>query len=108
MRTEAYYKLDGQPLRGVSVFCALDAEGAASLDGLLAGRMVSYRDVHLPTAGALLDAGFELLPTFNRPHYTLRVATIQDEELSRLLHTLGPAERNPYYERARREGGNQP
>ena len=108
MRTETYYKLDGQPLRGVSVFCALDEGGPASLDGLLAGRMVSYREVHLPTAAALLDAGFELLPTFNRPHYTLRVATVEDHELARLLNTLGPAERNPYYGSTRRQGGNSP
>lgn len=89
-RTQTYYELDGQPLFGVSVFCALDERGAASLDGLLASRMVSYPIVHLPTAGALLDAGFELLPSFGRPHYTLRLATVDEPEIERLLDALGP------------------
>ena len=62
-RTQQRWALDGKPLTGVSVFCVLDSEGPASLDGLLAGRMRSYRVVHQAPVGKLLSAGFELLPT---------------------------------------------
>jgi hypothetical protein len=88
--------LDGQPLRGVSVFCALDDIGPASLDGLLA-RFWSYRTVHLPTAGKLRDAGFELLPFFARPHFTLRLITASEAELDCLVAAFGPEKGNRYH-----------
>ena len=46
-RTHDAYVLDGEPLWGISVYCALDDVGPASLDGLLR-RFASYRAVHLP------------------------------------------------------------
>jgi hypothetical protein len=64
LRTRRAYVLDGRPLLGVSVFCALDPGGPASLDGLLAGRLASYPVVHLPTVSTLGEAGFQLLPSF--------------------------------------------
>lgn len=96
LRTQDAFVLDGQPLLGVSVFCALDDLGPASLDALLR-RFGSYRVVHLPRAGQLLHAGFDLLPSFRRPHFTLRLETVDD--LPRLLDALGPAEPNPYHGR---------
>ena len=59
-RTHAAFSLDGQPLWGVSVACALDDIGSASLDGLLR-RFASYRAVHLPTVGQLTAAGFDVV-----------------------------------------------
>lgn len=56
-RTNAAYCLDGDPVRGVSVFAALDDVGPASLDALLAHRLVSYRLVHTPTAAMLIEVG---------------------------------------------------
>lgn len=96
-RTRRAYRLDGEPLWGVSVFCALDEIGPASLDGILSGRMATYGLVHTPTVGRLIEAGFDLLPTFGRPHYTVRFASDADDELARLLTALGPAEPNPYH-----------
>ena len=96
-RTHRAFSLDGEPLWGVSVFCALDEIGPASLNGILADRMATYRMVHTPTVSRLSEAGFELLPTFGRPHYTIRLATDEKDELSGLLEALGPAEANPYH-----------
>lgn len=96
-RTNRLYSLDGAPLWGVSVFAALDDVGPASLDKLLRERLVSYRLVHTPTVGAITGAGFELLPTFNRPHYTLLLPSDSELALGRLLGALGPAESNPYH-----------
>lgn len=99
-RTHDAYVLDGQPLWGVSVFCALDDVGTASIDTLLR-RFASYRVVHLPTVGQLLTARFDLLPSFRRPHFTVRLEDDDDGSLTRLLDALGPPEANPYHGRQR-------
>ncbi len=97
-RTHDAYVLDGQPLWGVSVFCALDDIGTASIDALLR-RFASYRVVHLPTVGQLAASGFDLLPSFRRPHFTVRLVDDGDRSLTRLLDALGPAGANPYHGR---------
>lgn len=101
-RTNAAYCLDGEPVWGVSVFAALDDVGPASIDGLLAHRVVSYRLVHTPTIGSLVDAGFELLPTFRRPHFTLLLSSDAEHDLRRLLNALGLPQVNPYHGSRRR------
>lgn len=95
-RTHDAFVLDGELIWGVSVFCALDDLGGASLDALL-HRFASYRVVHLPRVGQLRDAGFELVPTFGRPHFTVTMAG--PDEAPALLDALGKAEQNPYHER---------
>ena len=102
MRTNAAYCLDGEPVWGVSVFAALDDVGPASLDALLAHRLVSYRLVHMPTVGALVDAGFDLLPTFRRPHFTMLLSSDAELDLRRLLNALGSPQVNPYHGSRRR------
>jgi hypothetical protein len=94
-RTHDAFVLDGNPLWGISVFCALDDIGPASLDAVLR-RFASYRVVHLPRVGQL-RAGFDLLPTFKRPHFTVRLQS--PDEVPRLLSALGNAEPNPYHGR---------
>jgi hypothetical protein len=95
-RTHKAFQLDGVPIWGVSVFAAIDDIGPASLDGLLQ-RLWSYRVVHLPTVGQLADAGFPLLPTFARPHFTLRLTTADEIEIDRLVVALGPENPNRYH-----------
>src|SRR5262249_1110027 len=63
------WALDGRPLLGVSVFAA----AGIGLDDLLSRRFASFRTIYLPTAGQLGERGFELLPTGQRPHYTVRL-----------------------------------
>jgi hypothetical protein len=94
-RTARAYALDGVPALGISVFAALDDIGAASLDGILAGKLSTYRVVHLITAGDLQEAGFTLWPTFGRPHMTLLLKTVAD--VQPLLDLLGPARPNVHY-----------
>src|SRR5688572_9275394 len=60
------------PCGVLSVSCALDDVGTASIDTLLQ-RFASYRVVHLPTVGQLVAARFDLLPSFRRPHFTVRL-----------------------------------
>jgi hypothetical protein len=95
-RTHDAFVLDGTPLWGISVFCALDDIGPGSLDALLR-RFASYRVVHLPRVGQLQEEGFDLLPTFKRPHFTVTLG--KPDEVEWLLRALGNAELNPYHGR---------
>ena len=61
----------------------------------------SYRAVHLPRTDDLWHAGFPLLPSFGRPHFTIRLDGDDPAGLTRLLDALGPAEANRYQRRER-------
>ena len=98
VRTARAWTLDGEPLEGISVFCALDPTGDGSLDGVLS-TMRSYRLVHLRRAGDLRTNGYELLPTATRPHYTLLPAGGATLIPERLLAALGEAQPNPFHQR---------
>lgn len=94
-RTARAWSLDRQPLLGISVF----AELGTSLEDLLRRRFTSFRTVYLPTAGRLAESRFELLPTGQRPHFTIRLSRADDAELDRLLFALGATQPNPQYAR---------
>jgi hypothetical protein len=101
LRTNRAFVLDGLPVFGVSVFCAQDDVGPGSLEGLLQDRLSTYRWVHTPTVERLTEAGFLLLATFGRPHFTLLLDDVGDDRLARLEEALGPAVENPYHQRGR-------
>jgi hypothetical protein len=94
-RTARAWALDGRPLFGISVFAVLDMP----LDDLLRRRFTSFRAVHTPTVGRLAESQFELLPTGRRPHFTVRLHSVNDSELDRLLAALGAAQPNRQYAR---------
>lgn len=104
-RTTRSYLLDGSPLFGISVFSALEP---SDVDRLLSDRLVTYSNTHQPTVGQILEVGFGLLPSFEAPHYTVRLVDDGDAEIERLVHALGEAHRNPYYGSRRRQGGDRP
>jgi hypothetical protein len=92
-RTARAWSLDGQPLLGVSVFAILDVP----LEELLRQRFANFRAIYLPTAARLVGHGFELLPTGQRPHFTIRLRRASDAELDRLLAALGDLRPNSQY-----------
>ncbi len=92
-RTARAWSLDGEPLRGISVFAVL----GEPLEDLLRRRFATFRTIYLPTAGRLAEHRFELLPTGRRPHFTVRLRSGDDQELGRLLEALGAALPNPAY-----------
>ena len=51
------------------------------LDDLLRRRFSSFRTVYLPTAGRLAERQFELLPTGQGPHFTIRLQRADDSNL---------------------------
>lgn len=92
-RTGRAWSLDGQPLLGISVFAVLDEP----LDDLLRRRFATFRTIYLPTVGGLAGRGFVLLPTGQRPHFTVRLRRGDDQELGELLEALGAVQPNPAY-----------
>lgn len=87
------WSLDGKPLLGISVFAVL----GMPLEDLLRQRFANFRTVCLPTAAVLTGLGFELLPTGQRPHFTVRLRPADDPELDLLLDALGDLRPNPQY-----------
>jgi hypothetical protein len=92
-RTARAWTLDGVPLLGISVFAAFDRP----LETPLRERFATFRTVHVTTVVDLVGAGFDLLATPLRPHFTVRMRTADDDELQRLLAVLGPARDNVEY-----------
>jgi hypothetical protein len=91
-RTARRFCLDGQPLLGISVSVALDVP----LGELVSQTpLLRFEYVYTPTVAEL--RGFQLLPTFGRPHFTVRLVRGDDPELSELLASLGGLQANPGY-----------
>src|ERR1019366_1732896 len=86
-RTARAWKLDGQPLLGISGFSVL----GMPLEVLLRRRFARLHALCLRTAGQLGEHGFELLATGQRPHFTVRLHRAYERELEQLLAALGPA-----------------
>jgi hypothetical protein len=75
-----------------------------AVDGILSGKLATYRLVHLVARRTLVAAGFTILPTFHRPHMTVVLRSPEWIEL--LLVTLGPTQNIPHYgEMVRRRRG---
>jgi hypothetical protein len=53
-------------------------------------------------AGSVLDGGFELLPTFDAPHYSIVMGPYTEGEAQRLLKALGDVLAKPYCIRRQR------
>lgn len=75
-RTFALYALYGISVEGV-----LDT---TVLEACRGERLATYRRVRLSTFGRARDAGFALLATFDRPHFTLVLADLSELTLARL------------------------
>ena len=97
-RIHRAYVLEGASLYGLSVYCTLDELAGRRL----AHQLASYRLVRLSTVGRLRTAGFPLLPTFARPHFTVVLPSVEPADLDRLLACFDPASHNPGYGRFHR------
>lgn len=74
-RTFALYALYGISVEGV-----LDTTVQEACRG---ERLATYRRVRLSTFGRARDAGFALLATFDRPHFTLVLADLSERAHAR-------------------------
>lgn len=97
--TRDRYSLRGRPLVAVSVELADDAR---PLDAVLSGaRMRTRTRYAVASVGAVAEAGFQMLPTFAEPHWSIVLPAYTPSDAQALLTVLGPTRTNPYFERRR-------
>lgn len=93
--TRCRYSLGGEPLAAVSAEVTADGW---SLDAILAGPRMRTRSRYATAPVlTLLGAGFGLLATFARPHYSVVLPSYTDDTAQLLLDALGPVLPNPHY-----------
>lgn len=93
--TRGRYSWRGEPLVAVS---AEVTAGGWTLDAILAGRRMRTRSRYArASVSSLVVHGFELLPTFGAPHYSVRLPSYDEQSAQRLLELLGETNRNPFY-----------
>jgi hypothetical protein len=63
--------LDGAPVFGISVFVAEGDIGPKSERTILSRKLHSYPTIYRTTVHRVRTEGFEVLPTFVAPHYTV-------------------------------------
>ncbi len=95
-RLNRLYVLDGANVFGISVFVARDEIGPASERSILSSKLRNYPTVYRSTVSTLTDAGFELLPTFIAPHYTVLLPSL--DAADDLAAAFGNLVVNPYAE----------
>jgi hypothetical protein len=70
------------------------------LDRILAGpRLRTRRRFAAAPVRSIVESGFELLPTFAPPHYSILLPAYTEREAQRLLDVLGEISINPHYVR---------
>jgi hypothetical protein len=69
-------------------------------DGILSGRLSTYRLVHAVPTGDIAAAGFMVVPTFRWPHVTILMRSV--DQATTLLDVLGPAQVNDRYAETKR------
>jgi hypothetical protein len=101
-RVNRLFVLDGAEVWAISVFVAMDDVGIGSAKAILRTKLRSYAHVYMPTAGQLRQAGFELLATFARPHFSVLMPGL--ESAGQLFDALGELMINPYSDGAEQGG----
>lgn len=84
----------GEPFSAVSAEVTV---GEWTLESILSGPRLRTRSRYAAVSvQALADAGFESLPTFLAPHYSVTLETYTAERAERILEVLGDVLANPY------------
>lgn len=95
--TRRRYSAGGEPFVAVSAEVTV---GGWDVDSILSGsRLRTRRSYAAATVGEVLSAGFELLPTFSAPHYSVVVASYTEGQAERLIAVLGEIRPNPHHVR---------
>lgn len=85
--------LDLRGVLAISVEAVLDTAVAEACAN--SPRLSQYRQVRLSSFGRLRGAGFALLPTFARPHFSLVLPDLSELTLARLERCFDPPIPNP-------------
>jgi hypothetical protein len=95
--TRSRYSRAGEP------FVAISAEVTIAgwdVDSILKGpRLRSRRTYAIAPVHDVLEAGFDLLPTFNAPHYSVVLPSYTEAIAALLVEAFGEVKPNPHFER---------
>lgn len=93
--TRQRFERDGEPLLAVSAEMTSDDW---DLERILSGPRLRTRSRYASApALALVASGFELLPTFAAPHFSVVLGAYDEASAEHLLVVLGEVRRNPHY-----------
>lgn len=95
--TRSRYSLGGEPFVAISAEVTIAGWDVESI--LMGARLRSRRTYAIAPVGDLLVAGFELVPTFDAPHYSVTLPSYTEVTAARLVEVLGEAKPNPYFQR---------
>lgn len=100
-RLNRLYVLDGEDVFGVSVFVAQSEIGPTSERSILGSKLRSYPTIYRTTVGQLTTLGFQVLPTFTAPHFTVLMSGL--DRVDDLADAFGQLLPNPYAEGRKEE-----
>lgn len=92
------YSLGGEPFVAISAEVTIPGWDVESI--LRGPRLRSRRTYAIIGVRTLLDAGFELLPTFKAPHYSVRLPSYTEASARHLVDVFGAVRPNPFHERS--------
>jgi hypothetical protein len=95
-REQDRFSYRGRVMPSISVDAAV---GGWTVEAILRDRLWSRSSYATTTVGVLMDAGFELLPTFEVPHCDILLPAANRDEADTLVSLFGVAERNPFRRR---------
>ncbi len=93
--TRSRFSWRGEPIVAISAEVSI---AGWSVEMILAGPRLRTRSRYaLAPVSDLVAAGFNLLPTFAAPHYSVLLPSYDEGSARRLLEVLGEMRRNPFY-----------
>lgn len=95
--TRRRYSLNGAPLVAISAEVTIPGWDVESI--LSGSRLRTRRSYASTLAYDVIAKGFQLLPSFSAPHYSIVLGNYTDEEAQRLISVLGAVHPNPYHVR---------
>ncbi|MEE9415129.1 MAG: hypothetical protein V3V01_07585 [Acidimicrobiales bacterium] len=91
------YSFRGRALVAISAEVTLEGW---DIDAILSGpRLRTRRSYAVVVANEVVAAGFDLLPTFSAPNYSVVMANYTEDQAQRLISVLGEVVPNPYHVR---------
>ncbi len=95
--TSRRYSFSDEPLVAISAEVTI---GGWDVDSILSGpRLRTRRSFAAASVAAVVAGGFELLPSFLAPHYSVVFGSYTEEQAQRLIAVLGDVRANPYHVR---------
>jgi len=95
--TRRRYSLGAEPLVAISAEVTVDGW---DVDAILSGpRLRTRRSYAAASVAAVVAGGFELLPTFTAPHYSVVLGAYTEDQAQRLINVLGDVRANPHHVR---------